>query len=89
MGGDEFCAFIYDVNSEDAMRRSVASLSDKLSSFISREGDCEHCSIGGAFGICGVSSFSELYRQADTALYHVKRNGKNNYAIYAGEELLH
>ena len=89
MGGDEFCAFIYDVNSEDAMRRSVASLSDKLSSFISREGDCEHCSIGGAFGICGVTSFSELYRQADTALYHVKRNGKNNYAIYAGEELLH
>ncbi|MBP5284125.1 MAG: diguanylate cyclase, partial [Treponema sp.] len=28
------------------------------------------------------TTFRSLFQKADTALYHVKENGKNNFAIY-------
>ena len=40
-------------------------------------------SIGIAVGRSGTSTFDELYRQADKALYRAKRGGKNNAVFYS------
>ena len=42
-------------------------------------------SIGIAFAPNGTT-FMELYRHADQALYQTKRTGKNNYKIYKNDE---
>lgn len=42
-------------------------------------------SIGAAKGIIGSDSLSSLYHRADTALYYVKRKGKNSVAFYTPE----
>ena len=39
------------------------------------------CSVGGAFARAG-EDYASLYRRADEALYHVKRNGRDGYAFY-------
>lgn len=43
-----------------------------------------HCSIGYATVIEG-DTFETLFSRADKALYHVKKNGKNNFASYSPE----
>ena len=39
------------------------------------------CSVGVALYPQNGASYMELYKKADTAMYEVKRNGKNNYAF--------
>lgn len=43
-------------------------------------------SIGIAFAPKDGTTFMELYRHADQALYQTKRTGKNNYKIYKNDE---
>ncbi|MEA4912448.1 MAG: diguanylate cyclase [Oscillospiraceae bacterium] len=85
VGGDEFVVFLHGVESEAAIRASVSKLIRRVSQLRVGENDTDaiHCSAG-----CVMTSpqtpesFSALFKKADTALYHVKRNGKNDYAFY-------
>ncbi|WP_444642586.1 diguanylate cyclase [Caproiciproducens sp. R1] len=83
-GGDEFIIFIRDIDSAGLLR-------DKMNDI------CEifHCaytgademykisaSVGGAFYPYGGTSFEELYRHADEALYCSKKSGKDKCSLY-------
>lgn len=45
------------------------------------------CSVGVALYPQDGTSYMELYKKADTAMYEVKRNGKNNYAFAETTEI--
>lgn len=86
IGGDEFMVFADGVKSDAWLRNTAASLVRKLAALRVGENDeyCVHGSIGAA--VSGdKAGFDELYKRADTALYQVKRNGKNGYAVYTSD----
>lgn len=84
VGGDEFSVFLPSVVYETTLRSSVAALVRELALLPVGESNEQtlHCSVGCAMGLAGQDSFDVLYKRADTALYHVKRNGKNDYVFY-------
>ena len=45
------------------------------------------CSVGVALYPQDGTSYMELYKKADSAMYEVKRNGKNNYAFAETTEI--
>lgn len=88
LGGDEFIAYLVDAaDNKDAIIQSVSNLIRKIADTAVgvRDEYFIHCSAGCAVEQHGEDSFEELYRRADLALYHVKRNGKNNFAFYCPE----
>lgn len=89
VGGDEFVVFVPRVSSEAVLRRSVQSMMDKfLVITLGENGEYQvHCSVGIALASPGRENFADLYRNADLALYHIKRNGKNNYIMFTPEML--
>ena len=86
-GGDEFIIFLLDAaQGADSVRVSMTSLLQKLSRISVGGEDVRsiHCSAGCAVEEEG-DTFETLFKCADTALYHVKRSGKNNFAFYVPE----
>lgn len=86
-GGDEFVVFLPEVGKNiEAVKNNVGILIRKLAAISIGENKERsiHCSAG-----CSVVSLEEsyesLFAKADKALYHVKRNGKNNFAFYKPE----
>ena len=90
MGGDEFAAFLSGVRQESDLHASIDSLIHKLSQLrVGERGELSiHCSAGCALGQPGRDSFEDLFKKADTALYYVKRHGKNEYAFYTPDMTL-
>lgn len=88
MGGDEFAAFLPGAGqSVSSVELSVMRLLQKISGItIGEKGERTiHCSIGCAVELPGIDTYETLFGRADTALYHVKRSGKNNFAFYVPE----
>ncbi len=86
IGGDEFLVLLHGSISADALRNSLSTLVRKVTQQKTGEtGNTISCSIGASIGICGSASYETLFKQADTALYHVKRNGKRGFALYSDE----
>ena len=87
-GGDEFIVFLPGAGeSVPSVEGSLVTLLRKLSSITIGDHSEQsiHCSIGCAVEQPGTDSFESLMRRADTALYHVKRSCRNNYAFYTPE----
>ena len=86
IGGDEFLILLNGMYEEDKLKATLAALSHKIASL--RVGESNEfpvrCSIGIVFAQCG-DTFEDLYVKADKALYFVKRDTKNAYAIYNAE----
>lgn len=87
LGGDEFIIYLSGAaENKDSIAISLSNLLRKIASISIGPNNEQriHCSMG-----CVVQqegdTFASLYRDADTALYHVKRNGKNNYAFFTPE----
>lgn len=84
IGGDEFMVFLDNVTDAEAFRPSLHRLLNELQKI--RVGQHNehvvHCSVGCVIADYRTASFAALYKQADVALYHVKRNGKNGFAFY-------
>lgn len=84
-GGDEFLAFFTGSFTPEQLSRSIHRLVQRLAEL--RVGPQDeaaiHCSVGAACGAVGYDSFEALCAKADIALYHVKRSGKNGYALYS------
>ena len=87
LGGDEFVAFIPGMKNDVTFHFSLSSLIRKISIIPIGEHNEQllSCSVGATIGVIGFDTFESLYKQADIALYHVKRNGKNNYAFYESD----
>ena len=86
-GGDEFVVFVPEEgNNLDPVMNRMGMLVKKVASvFIGENKERNiHCSIGYATVIEG-DTFETLFSRADKALYHVKKNGKNNFASYSPE----
>lgn len=87
-GGDEFLVFFTGTIGEERIHHCLRALSNTLGSINIGEHDEVniHASIGAAYGTVGEDSFESLRDKADAALYYTKRNGKNNYSFYKGED---
>ncbi len=84
IGGDEFIILIQDENIAESRIQSLLQKVNELK--IEELKDFKlSISFGIAFAPNGTT-FMELYRHADQALYQTKRTGKNNYKIYKNDE---
>lgn len=85
IGGDEFIILIED---EHIAESRIQSLLKKVNALkIEELQDFKlSTSVGMAFAPSNGTTFMELYRHADHALYQTKRTGKNNYKIYKNDE---
>ncbi|HEY6898127.1 MAG TPA: EAL domain-containing protein [Rhodocyclaceae bacterium] len=84
VGGDEFVVLIEDMDD----RETIAHLADKVQEALSQpvlvEGNTLHTppSIGIALYPDDGSDIETLLRNADTAMYRVKTNGRNGWAFF-------
>lgn len=84
IGGDEFMVLLRDIKTEEVIDIKC----NKLHSLLKRDYTNENetvsvsASIGVAISPAHGKDFKTLFSHADAALYHVKRSGKNNHAIY-------
>lgn len=87
-GGDEFVVLMKDIKNADVLDILMKRLLDALDLEF---GDGERvinvrASIGIALTPKDGVDLDRLYEKADKALYQVKNQGKNNYAIYQAED---
>lgn len=83
VGGDEFAVLMPGMTDEAILAPSLRALLYELTEVRVGPGNDQavHCSIGCA-PCGGEDCFAAAYEQADIALYHVKRNFKNDYSFY-------
>jgi len=87
LGGDEFVVLAQGVaDREQAAAAARKILSTVLQPVTIRERECR---VTASIGICLFPADAEdehtLMKQADSAMYHAKEEGKNNYQFYSGE----
>lgn len=87
IGGDEFVVYMPGAaKNREVISGTITELLRKLDSLFADEHEEMGitCSVG-----CVVaqkdSTYESLYQQADKALYHVKKSGRNNFAFYFPE----
>lgn len=84
LGGDEFAVFLMDMTSEAIVTLKTRELCELANTV--RIDPLEETGISISVGIALYrehgSSFEELYRNADIALYQAKKQGKNQFVLY-------
>ena len=88
IGGDEFMILMKDVSDQILVQERCQMLIDAIHSI---EHDEEHpdsvsCSVGVAFSPVHGTTYTELFKHADQALYCSKKLGKNRFSIYKSQE---
>lgn len=87
IGGDEFCVFVVGVTSaaENVIGEKLVKLADTL-----REPEADvpgvTVSVGCAFSD-RLSGEESIIKKADRALYRVKKNGRDSFCFYTGEDM--
>ncbi|MEG0270271.1 MAG: sensor domain-containing diguanylate cyclase [Clostridia bacterium] len=83
IGGDEFLIFVPELENEQSLIDAISAVTQNL--YALHVGAQKEHTLHGSIGVVihrqGQADFESLYQKADTALYYVKRHGKNNYAI--------
>lgn len=91
VGGDEFIAFVKNVNDDRAVNLKAAEICKAFQSSY-KSNDWTTCAVSGSVGVARCpahgQSFQDLYKNADVALYASKIKGKNCYTVYDGEEFV-
>ena len=84
IGGDEFMVLIRGIDNMDIAKNRVKKLIEEVRALKMPEldGNGITISVGLAFAPDDGTNFLELYRYADTALYQIKQDGRNGYAVY-------
>lgn len=84
LGGDEFVILLKDLDSDAVIEKLATNLNSVLRKTYTQ--DDISLSISASIGIARApvdgTTFAELYRKADMALYAVKRQNKNSFHIY-------
>lgn len=81
MGGDEFGVFCRHAVERDLLVARVGRIGEQLARIRFPDQSVITCSVGIAFSKPG-KNFEKLYKEADTALYRRKENGRNGYTFY-------
>ncbi len=82
IGGDEFFVFIRDIKDMTIAAKKAAAVCDALGSIVVNEGMSISASVGFVVFPDHGLSLNVLYKKADAALYYVKQQGRNGYAMY-------
>lgn len=85
-GGEEFALVLPNTREEDALHL--------LNTIREGFGKLEHSADSGGFNVtfsCGIAGFNgsndeKMVEQADQALYHAKKNGRNNVQLFVDQE---
>lgn len=87
LGGDEFLVFLPNYADTGKLDKLLSDLLRRLTTIMIGDNDDNsiHCSFGIAVADEKAHDFASLYKRADTALYHVKRNGKNDFAYFSSD----
>lgn len=87
IGGDEFLVLMRGIANRNLVSSRCERMVEAFHNILRTQlrGDQLSCSVGVALYPQHGSSYSELFRRADQALYLAKDQGKNGYAIYDGE----
>lgn len=84
VGGDEFIVFMKDISDQTVAARKAGEILKAFSGIVFQNEEMEtvSCSIGISVYPDDGTVFQELYKNADLALYHAKKIGKNQYCFY-------
>ncbi len=84
IGGDEFFVFMKDISSDVLVTTKCKLICTYFDKVYEKEGKTVaiSASIGVAEYPAQGTTYPQLYKNADIALYHVKKQGKNNYQVY-------
>lgn len=85
-GGDEFTVFVPETNKEE-LTSLICELRETFAKEFAQTADRVEicCSVGAAFYGESGKTLKELLASADSALYFVKENGRNNFAFCTEE----
>lgn len=89
IGGDEFAAFIScrNLSDDEAIQKGMSICHKSRMEFDNLGNKIQvSCSCGITFGYAGQTDFQTFYTQADSAMYHAKRAGKNQIYVYDAEK---
>lgn len=76
-GGDEFVAFMADTDNFDIAKVKAGIILSKMEGFLGMGGVNVSVSIGIAIAPRDGTTFADLFRHADQAMYDAKKQGKN------------
>lgn len=84
IGGDEFMVLICNIKDMEIAKGRAKKLIDEVRALQIPElaGSGITISVGIAYSPDHGTAFMELYRHADTALYQVKRGGRDGFSVY-------
>lgn len=85
LGGDEFVIVLADFQAGALNTAIITRILDAIAEPVVLEGQqiVISCSIGAAVYPADGAGAEELIEHADAAMYHAKKNGRNNYQFYA------
>ncbi len=87
IGGDEFLVFVKNINDMDKITTRANAISQAFSE--SYSGEYDNYKVSGSIGVAvfpkDATSYEELYKCADKALYQSKLKGKDCYTLYSRE----
>jgi two-component system CheB/CheR fusion protein len=85
-GGDEFVLLLSEINRDDATSKASAILTEILKPYVIQN---QILTISTSLGIAiypeDGSNYSELLKNADTAMYQAKENGRNSFRFFRQE----
>ena len=84
IGGDEFVVFMKNIRTEKVAFKKAQELCDTLvETYRGSDAECKlTASVGIAFSGRHGTTYNELYRHSDTALYSAKEHGRNQFSLY-------
>lgn len=91
LGGDEFAVLIEDINAPHVAAQIANQILSNMGEIVNLD---QHSllvtpSIGIAIHPQDGTTSKDLLRNADTAMYHAKRKGRNNYQFYSKDQNKH
>ncbi len=84
VGGDEFVALLEDLRAPEDAKRVAERMQQQLAAPHSVQGTEVFCSasIGIALSSSGIQRAEDMLRDADTAMYRAKANGRSRYEVF-------